>query len=91
MIGVGDGVSYEMIRIGANVGGGEHMFIMDEVDIEKQIIYLLETITEPIISDINFEYNEAVIEKLDLPSFLKKGSLADIFLQFKEGVKPEQI
>ena len=30
MVGVGDGVSYDMIRIGANVGGGEHMFIMDE-------------------------------------------------------------
>ena len=33
MIGVGDGVSYEMIRIGANAGGGEHMFIMDEENI----------------------------------------------------------
>lgn len=41
MVGVGQGVSFDMIKRGALRGGGESLFIMDNADMEKQIIYLL--------------------------------------------------
>lgn len=40
-IGIGNGVSFDMIRRGAIEGGGEHLFIMDNKEMKKQIIYLL--------------------------------------------------
>jgi len=40
-IGIGDGVSMDMIRRGASEGGGEHLFIMDNKQMKKQIIFLL--------------------------------------------------
>lgn len=41
MVGVGNGVSFDMIRRGAIVGGGEHTFIMDNKEMKRQIIQLL--------------------------------------------------
>lgn len=40
-IGIGNGVSFDMIRRGAIEGGGEHIFIMDNKQMKKQIIQLL--------------------------------------------------
>ena len=40
-IGVGNGVSFDMIRRGAVAGGGEHMFIMDTKEMKRQVISLL--------------------------------------------------
>jgi hypothetical protein len=40
-IGIGNGVSFDMIRRGAIEGGGEHLFIMDNKEMKKQIIFLL--------------------------------------------------
>ena len=40
-IGIGNGVSFDMIRRGAIEGGGEHIFIMDNKTMKKQIIQLL--------------------------------------------------
>lgn len=34
-----------MIKRGAQNGGGQHMFIMKNEEMKKQIIYLLESIT----------------------------------------------
>ena len=40
-VGIGNGVSFDMIRRGAIQGGGEHIFIMDNKSMKKQIIQLL--------------------------------------------------
>jgi len=40
-VGIGNGVSFDMIRRGAIEGGGEHVFIMDNKEMKKQIIHLL--------------------------------------------------
>jgi len=46
-VGIGNGVSFDMIRRGAAAGGGEHTFIKDDSNMSKQIIHLLEGITLP--------------------------------------------
>ena len=53
MVGIGDGVSFDMIRRGAQESGGEHLFIMNNEEMQKQIIYLLESITKFEISQFN--------------------------------------
>lgn len=40
-VGIGNGVSFDMIRRGAIQGGGEHIFIMDNKEMKRQIIQLL--------------------------------------------------
>jgi hypothetical protein len=40
-VGIGNGVSFDMIRRGAIEGGGEHLFILDNKEMKKQIIFLL--------------------------------------------------
>lgn len=50
-VGIGNGVSFDMIRRGAIEGGGEHMFVMNNKEMKKQIIYLLESITSYEISN----------------------------------------
>ena len=62
MVGVGYGVSYDMIRRGAEKACGEHLFIMKNEEMEKQIIYLLENITKQKLVDFNLEYNKELIE-----------------------------
>lgn len=57
MVGVGDGVSFDLIRKGALRGGGEHLFIMKNEEMQKQIINLLDTITKCQIKDFNLQYN----------------------------------
>lgn len=61
MVGVGDGVSFDLIRRGSLKGGGEHLFIMKDDQMQKQIIYLLESITKCQIKDFNLEYNQDII------------------------------
>lgn len=41
MVGIGNGVSFDMIRRGSIEGGGEHLFIMDNKEMKRQIIFLL--------------------------------------------------
>lgn len=43
--GIGNGVSFDMIRRGSIEGGGEHIFIMDNKEMKRQVIQLLELIT----------------------------------------------
>ena len=46
--------------------------------------------TEPVVNEVSFEYNDKVIENVEVPSFFKKGHLTDLFIEFKEGIKPEE-
>lgn len=41
MVGIGYGISFDMIRRGAIEGGGEHLFVMNNEEIIRQIIFLL--------------------------------------------------
>ena len=74
-MGIGDGVSFDMIRMGAIEGGGEHIFIMDNKDMKKQIIQLLENITSSEIKDFTINYNEKLFESAYplVPKVIKKG------------------
>lgn len=62
MVGIGDGVSFDMIKRGAKNSGGEHMFIMKNEEMQRQIIYLLESITKCAVGKFNLEYNQKLIE-----------------------------
>ena len=46
--------------------------------------------TEPVVNEVSFEYNDKVIDQVEIPSFFKKGQLSDLFIDFKEGIKPEE-
>lgn len=61
MVGVGDGVSFDLIRRGSIKGGGQHLFIMKNQEMQKQIIYLLQSMTRCQIKDFNLEYNQDMI------------------------------
>jgi hypothetical protein len=56
-VGIGNGVSFDMIRRGAIEGGGEHLFIMDNKEMKKQIIYLLDSITSCEIKNFQVGYD----------------------------------
>ena len=75
MVGIGNGVSFNMIEKGAKEGGGEHMFIMNENEMKKQIINLLQNITACQIRDFKVNFNENLIETTYplIPQILKKG------------------
>lgn len=92
-VGIGDGVSFDMIRRGANICGGEHLFIMNNEEMQKQIIYLLESITKCAVSNFNLEYNQKLIECTEplIPEVMKKGRPIDFFLKFKEALPSEML
>lgn len=85
MVGVGDGVSFDLIRRGSIKGGGEHLFIMKNQEMQKQIIYLLESMTRCQIKDFNVEYNQDMITCTQplIPKFIKKNKPNSFFLKFK--------
>lgn len=86
MVGIGNGVSFNMIEKGAKEGGGEHMFIMNEKEMKKQIINLLQSITACQIRDFKVNFNQNLIETTYplIPQILKKGRQSTFFLKFKE-------
>lgn len=86
MVGIGNGVSFNMIEKGAKEGGGEHMFIMNEKEMKKQIINLLQSITACQIRDFKVNFNQNHIETTYplIPQILKKGRQSTFFLKFKE-------
>lgn len=86
MVGIGNGVSFNMIEKGAKEGGGEHMFIMNEKEMKKQIINLLQSITACQIRDFKVKFNQNLIETTYplIPQILKKGRQSTFFLKFKE-------
>lgn len=61
------------------------MFIMNEREMKKQIIHLLETITACQIKDFKVKFNNNLIETTYplIPQILKKGREATFFLKFK--------
>lgn len=86
MVGIGNGVSFNMIEKGAKEGGGEHMFIMNEKEMKKQIINVLQSITACQIRDFKVNFNQNLIETTYplIPQILKKGRQSTFFLKFKE-------
>jgi hypothetical protein len=62
IIGIGNGVSFDMIRRGAQEGGGEHMFIENNKDMKKKIIYLLESITCCEINNFVVDFDQALFD-----------------------------
>ena len=91
MVGIGNGVSFDMIRRGAIAGGGEHLFIMKEQEMKKQVIQLLKTITSCKIKEFNLEYNQKIIECSYplIPNVLNKGRENNFFLRFKAPLSKE--
>lgn len=92
VIGIGNGVSFDMIRRGAIEGGGEHLFIMDNSEMKKQIIYLLETITSCEIKNFQVNYGDKQIFDAPyplLPSILKKGRENTFYLKLTNPLPAE--
>lgn len=91
MVGVGNGVSFDLIKRGAMAGSGEHLFIMKEEEMQKQVIYLLELITKFQIKNFNLEYNQSLITCTEplIPSVLKKLKPNTFYLKFKAPLSPE--
>lgn len=52
MIGIGSGISVDMIKRGAQYGGGESLFILNESAMKKQIMGLLMKVTMPRLSRV---------------------------------------
>lgn len=93
-IGIGNGVSFDMIRKGAKEGGGEHLFIMNNKEMKKQIIYLLQAMTSTSISNFKVDFDEKIFEKATyplLPNSLKKGMESTFYLRLKSPLLPEEI
>lgn len=93
-IGIGNGVSFDMIRRGAIEGGGEHLFIMDNKEMKKQIIYLLESITSCEIKNFHVAYeNDKIFESSYplLPNILKKGRESTFYLKLRNPLTAEEL
>lgn len=91
-IGIGNGVSFDMIRRGAIEGGGEHLFIMDNKEMKKQIIYLLESITSCEIKNFQVAYDDEKIFEAPyplLPNILKKGRENTFYLKLRNPLPAE--
>lgn len=91
-VGIGNGVSFDMIRRGAIEGGGEHLFIMDNKEMKKQIIFLLESITSCEISNFKVDFNEKIFEKMTyplLPNIIKKGRESSFYLRMRGPLSTE--
>lgn len=92
-VGIGNGVSFDMIRRGAIEGGGEHIFIMDNKEMKKQVIQLLQSITSCEIKDFKLSYNTAIFETVYplVPSVIKKGRESSFFLRTKAPISNEEV
>ena len=90
-VGIGSGVSFDMIRRGAVEGGGEHVFIMDNNQMKKQIIFLLESITCCEMREVALKYDDKLFTTAYplVPSILKKGRESSFFLRLSHPVPAE--
>jgi hypothetical protein len=93
VIGIGNGVSFDMIRRGAIEGGGEHLFIMNNKEMKRQIIFLLESITSCQITNFTVKYDEKVFHSSYplIPNVLKKGMENSFFLRLRSPLSSEEI
>jgi len=57
MIGIGSGISVDMIKRGAQYGRGESLFILNQTAIKSQIIGLLMKVIMPRLSNVRIEYD----------------------------------
>lgn len=92
-IGIGNGVSFDMIRRGAIEGGGEHLFIMDNKEMKRQIIFLLESITLCEIKNFQLNYNTQLFHSAYplLPNILKKGRESTFYLRLQNPLPAEEL
>lgn len=67
------------------------MFIMDNEAMQKQIIYLLDSITKYKISDFTLNYNKDLVSEIYPfePNSLKKGKENTFYLKFKHPITPQ--
>lgn len=94
VVGIGSGVSFDMIRRGAKEGGGEHLFIMNNKEMKRQIIYLLRALTSATISSFEVGFDKQVFEEAVfplLPKTLKKGMESTFYLRLKSPLSPEEV
>ena len=89
MIGVGNGVSHDLIKRGALYGQGFHLFVMRESELKKQIVGLLSSIVVPAFENVELEYNKNVIKKItaNFDKIITRGSVNMVWIQFEESAK----
>lgn len=92
-VGIGNGVSFDMIRRGAINGGGEHVFIMDNKEMKKQIIQLLENMTSCEIKDFKVQFDSHLFDSTFplIPNIVKKGRETSFYLRSKVPLNNEQL
>lgn len=64
MVGIGNGVSVDMIKRGAEYGGGFHMFIYNDMLIKKQMVGLLSSVVIPMLKNVEIVYDKELVEEV---------------------------
>lgn len=64
MIGIGNGISVDMIKRGAQYGGGKHIFIQKEATMKQEIIGLLTQVVLPLLSNVELIYDKELIAEI---------------------------
>lgn len=83
-VGVGHGASHDLIKRGAQYGGGYHIFVMKEEELKQQIINLLSNIVIPSLENVELIYNKNIIKKINasFDKSITRGSISQMFIQF---------
>lgn len=94
MIGIGSGISVDMIKRGAQYGGGESLFILNESAMKKQIMGLLMKVTMPRLSRVSIEYDKEIVQEVVTNiegDSINRGDHTHIIARFVPGVSEEAI
>ena len=93
MIGIGNGISVDMIKRGAQYGGGKHIFIQKESTMKTQIIGLLGQVVLPMLFNVELQYDKELIEEIfkSFDGVIDRKDQAKILIRFKAGTTKEQI
>lgn len=62
MVGIGNGVSVDMIKRGAEYGGGFHLFVYNDMLIKQQMVGLLSAVVIPLMKDVEIIYDKEIVE-----------------------------
>jgi uncharacterized protein YegL len=91
MVGIGNGISVDMIKRGSEYGGGYHLFILSEAKMKQQIMRLLSQIVLPPLTDVQIDYDNKLIGELssNLTSTMNRSDRLQIRMRFE--VPREQI
>lgn len=94
MVGVGSGISVDMIKRGAQYGGGECVFILNETAMKRQIMGLLMKVVMPRLAGVSIDYDNKVIAEIVSNidgECINRGDHTHIIARFVEGVNKEQV